>query len=193
MKTGNSRPFFEAARTHGVLPLVLGGFGAFYERDDKAFSRLSVLLGAHDAAVASGTPPPLDVAYAILLWPWAEPLLPAIEGDKVKPLYDLFRETKPAALVPKILLYDAVQTLVIMEHMIEALSTGMMRWALKKRPHYPGASQLTSLILEGSFGEGEDPFAAIYDRKFGPGPRPDGRRRRRKKFRKPAPPSDRPA
>jgi len=205
IKTGNSRPFFEAARAHGVLPLVLGGFGAFYERDDAAFSRLTALLAAHDAAVASGAPLPLDVAYALLLWPWAAPLLPALEGDKVKPLYDLFRETKPAALVPKILLYDAVQTLAIVEQMIQALETGKMRWSLKKRPHYPGASQLASLLLEGSFGEGEDPFAALYDRKFGsshgPGPRPSAsgddrprpRRRRRRKPKKPAPPSDRPA
>ncbi|MFO7734427.1 MAG: hypothetical protein R6X21_12385 [Candidatus Aminicenantes bacterium] len=199
IKTGNSRPFFEAARAHGVLPLVLGGFGAFYERDDAAFSRLTALLAAHDTAVASGAPLPLDVTYALLLWPWAAPLLPALEGDKVKPLYDLFRATTPAALVPKILLYDAVQTLAIVEQMIQALETGKMRWSLKKRPHYPGASQLASLLLEGSFGEGEDPFAALYDRKFGsshgPGPRPSAssddrpRRRRRRKPKKPAPPS----
>ena len=205
IKTGNSRPFFEAARAHGVLPLVLGGFGAFYERDDAAFSRLTTLLAAHDAAVASGAPLPLDVAYALLLWPWAAPLLPALEGDKVTPLYDLFRATKPAALVPKILLYDAIQTLVIVEQMIQALETGKMRWSLKKRPHYPGASQLASLLLEGSFGDGEDPFAALYDRKFGsshgpePHPsasgddRPRPRRRRRRKPKKPAPPSARPA
>jgi tRNA nucleotidyltransferase/poly(A) polymerase len=196
IKTGNARAFFEAARAHGILPLVLGGFGAFYDRDDAAFSRLAALLGAHAGAVASGAPPPLDVAYALLLWPWAEPLLPAIEGDKVKGLYDLFRETKPAALVPKILLYDAVQTAVITEQMIEALRTGKMRWSLRKRPHYAGASQLAALVLGGSFGEGEDPFAALFDAKFGAGPRSDGDRRRRRRRRKPktpAPPSDRPA
>lgn len=212
IKTGNARPFFEAARAHGVLSLVLGGFGAFYERDDAAFSRLTTLLAAHDAAVASGAPLPLDVAYALLLWPWAAPLLPALEGDKVTPLYDLFRATKPAALVPKILLYDAIQTLVIVEQMIQALETGKMRWSLKKRPHYPGASQLASLLIDGTFGGGADPFAALYGHKFGAAPRPpssDGdpddrgesasgddrprRRRRRRKPKKPAPPSARPA
>ncbi len=196
IKTGNARAFFEAARAHGILPLVLGGFGTFYERDGAAFDRLSALLGAHAGAVAAGAPPPLDVAYALLLWPWAEPLLPAIEGDKVKGLYDLFRETRPAALVPKILLYDAVQTVVIADQMVEALRTGQMRWSLKKRPHYAGASQLAALALGGSFGEGEDPFAALFDAKFGAGPRPAGDRRRRRRRRKPktpAPPSDRPA
>jgi poly(A) polymerase len=172
IKTGNARAFFEAARAHGILPLVLGGFGAFYERDAEAFSRLLALLGAHDAAVFAGAPPPLDVAYALLLQPWADPLLAALEGDKVKPLYDLFRDTKPAALVPKILLYDAVQTLAIVDVMIHALETGKMRWSLRKRPHYPGASQLASLLVAGTFGEGADPFAALYGRKFGAAPRP---------------------
>ncbi len=196
IKTGNARPFFEAARAYGILPLVLGGLGAFYERDDAAFARLSALLGAHAGAVAAGSPPPLDVAYALLLWPWAEPLLPSIKGDAVKGLYDLFREAKPAALVPKILLYDAVQTLVIASVMLQAYETGKMRWSLRKRPHYPGASRVAALLLGGAFGgEGEDPFAALYDGKFGAGPRQDGdrRRRRRRKPKKPAPPSDRPA
>lgn len=187
IKSGSARPFFEAARAHGLLSLTLGEFGAFYERDDEAFSRLSSFLGTLDKTVASGSPPPLDVIYAILLWPWAEPLLATLEGDKVKALYDLFREAKPAALIPKILLYDAVQTVVIVEYMVQALADGKMRWSLRKRPHYPGASRLASLLLEGSFGEGEDPFAALYDGKFGSGPRPAGRRRRRRKPRKPAP------
>lgn len=188
MKSGRARPFFQSARVHGVLPKILGAVGELYEASDDRFDKLTLLLGAFDASINSGGSPPSEVMYGLLLWPWAEPLLADIHGDKPKVLYDAFRASGSAALVPKSLLLETVNTLVIVDHMVQALVDGKMRWALKERPHYPEASRITSLLVEGSFGDCEDPFAVIYQRRFGARPRAHPRRRKRRP-RKPGPPS----
>ena len=166
LKKGASRAFFELARRHALLPIILGVVGATYERSDGAFSRLAGNLAAIDAAVARGSSPSADMVYALLLWPWAEGVLAATQGDKARALYDAFREAKAAATIPKGILLDAVQTLVIVDQMLEALTTGRMRWGVRKRAHYPGASKLASFLVQGSFGRGEDPFAGIFQDRF---------------------------
>ncbi|MGA2531584.1 MAG: hypothetical protein ABSG19_00965 [Candidatus Aminicenantales bacterium] len=191
MKSGAARPFFELARCHDLLPVILGRMGDFYQRSDDAFARLTEYLDALDAAVARGAPLAPELIYSLLLWPWARTILADAEGDKTKVLYQAFRDCKPAALVPKGILLEAVQTLVIVEHMLEALSSGRMRWALKKRAHYPFASRITALLAQGTFGEGEDPFERIFDTRFGTGRPPEKRRRRRRPRRQniPRPPA----
>jgi len=188
MKSGRARPFFQSARVHGVLPKILGAVGELYEASDDRFDKLTLLLSALDTSINSGGSPPSEVMYGLLLWPWAEPLLADIHGDKPFVLYNAFRTSGSAALIPKTLLLETVHTLVIVDHMIQALVDGKMRWALKERPRYPEASRITSLLVEGSFGDCEDPFAMIYQRRFGARPRAHPRRRKTR-LRKPIPPS----
>jgi len=171
MKSGSVRAFFQAARTHGILPRVLGNVGEIYQASDNAFERLTFLLGALDASIGAGGSPPTEVAYGLLLWPWAQPLLAAMRGDKPKVLYDAFRGARATATVPKTLLLETVHTLVIVDHMLRALEDGKMRWALKERPHYPEASRIASLLVRGTFGECDDPFSLIYRDRFGTRPR----------------------
>ncbi len=192
MKSGSVKAFFQACRTHGILPRFLGNVGEIYQASDNAFERLSFLLGALDASINSGGAPPAEVAYGLLLWPWAEPLLAAIRGDKPKVLYDAFRGAHATITVPKALLLETVHTLVIVEHMLQALEDGKMRWALKERPHYPEASRIASLLVEGNFGTCDDPFSVIYRDRFGTRPktRPHRHRRRSKKTIPPPPPAD---
>ncbi len=191
MKSGSVRAFFQAARTHGILPRFLGNVGEIYQASDNAFERLTFLLGAIDASINSGGSPPPEVAYGLLLWPWAEPLLAAIHGDKPKVLYDAFRGARATATVPKTLLLETVHTLVIVDHMLHALNDGKMRWALKERPHYLEASRLASLLVEGTFGACDDPFSLIYRNRFGTHPRSQPHRhRRRNKIVPPIPPPD---
>ncbi|MGD1010432.1 MAG: hypothetical protein ABR951_09805 [Candidatus Aminicenantales bacterium] len=180
MKSGQSRPFFELARRRSILPVILGAIGDFYQRSGDAFARLAEYLAAIDAAVGRGTPPAPELTYALLIWPWAKTILADTLGDKPKVLYEAFREAKPATQVPKSILLNAVQTLVIVEHMLEALSTGRMRWALKKRAHYPGASKICAFLVQGTFSEGEDPFERLYSARFG-AERPSEKRRRRRR------------
>ncbi len=192
MKSGSVRPFFQAARTHGILPRVLGNVGEIYQASDNAFERLTFLLGALDASIGSGGAPPPEVMYGLLLWPWAEPLLAAIIGDKPKVLYEAFRGARATATVPKSLLLETVHTLAIVDHMLRALEDGKMRWALKERPHYLEASRIASLLVEGTFGTCDDPFSIIYRDRFGAPPRsrPHRHRRRNKKIVPPQPPPD---
>jgi poly(A) polymerase len=188
MKSGSVRPFFQSARVHGILPRILGDLGEFYQASDDRFEKLTFLLGALDASINSGGSPPTEVMYGLVLWPWAEPLLADIHGDKPKVLYDAFRGGGSAALVPKALLLETVHTLVIVDHMVQALVDGKMRWALKDRPHYGEASRIASLLVEGTFGDCDDPFSVIYEQRFGSRPRPRPRRRKRRP-KKPGPPS----
>jgi hypothetical protein len=191
MKSGNVGPFFRAARRFGLLPRFLGEVGELYQASDEAFEKLAFLLGALDASIRGGGSPPAEVAYGLLLWPWAEPQLAGIEGDKPKVLYDAFRSSKAAATIPKSLLLEAVHTLAIVEHMLQSLSDGKMRWALKIRPRYPEASRIASLLFEGTFGDCDDPFSVIYRDRFGTRPRSQPHRhRRRKKPVVPPPPPD---
>jgi len=217
LKKGASRAFFELARRHALLPVILGRVGEAYQRSDEAFGRLTVNLAAIDAAVARGSSPSADMVYSLLIWPWAKPVLAATEGDKARALYDAFREAKAAATIPKGILLDAVQTLAIVDQMLEALDMGRMRWGVRKRAHYPGASKIASFLVQGTFGHGEDPFARIFAARFrgghetgheaegpeapeapgegeAPGPeaappadRPRRRRRRRPRRRRPGP------
>jgi poly(A) polymerase len=191
MKSGSLRPFLQAARRFGLLPRFLGEVGDFYQSSDEAFERLSFLIGALDASIGGGGSPPPEVALALLLWPWAEPRLAEIQGDKPKVLYDAFRGAGAAATVPKALLLEAVHALVIAEHMLRALTDGKMRWALKERPRYPEASRIVSLLVEGTFGDCDDPFARIYRARFGTQPRSRPHRHRRRK--KPVPPQPPPS
>ena len=188
IKSGSARAFFQSARLHGILSRVLGEVGDLYEASDDRSEKLASLLGVLDASINSGGSPPPEVMYGLLLWPWAEPLLADIHGDKPKVLYDAFRGARAAATIPKTLLLETVHTLVIVDHMLQALIDGKMRWALKERPHYPEASRITSLLVEGSFGGCEDPFSAIYERRFGTRPRSRPRRRKRRPG-MPGPPS----
>ena len=192
MKSGSAKAFFQACRAHGILPRFLGNVGEIYQASDNAFERLTFLLGALDASINSGGAPPAEVAYGLLLWPWAEPLLAAIRGDKPKVLYDAFRGAHTTATVPKALLLETVHTLAIVEHMLQALADGQMRWALKERPHYPEASRIASLLVQGHFGACDDPFSVIYRDRFGTRPksRPHRHRRRSKKPIPPPPPAD---
>jgi len=190
IRSGNARAFFQSARLHGILPSFLGEVGQLYEGSDDRFEKLASLLGGLDASINSGGSPPPEVMYGLLLWPWAEPLLAASHGDKPKVLYDAFRASRAAATVPKTLVLAAVHTLVIVDHMIQALLDGKMRWALKERPHYPEASRITSLLVEGSFGTCEDPFSAVYQRRFGTRPRSHPRRRRRRLKKPGTPPAE---
>jgi poly(A) polymerase len=187
MKSGRAGAFFRSARIHGILPKILGIVGELYEASDDRFDKLVPLIGALDASISSGGSPPSEVMYGLLLWPWAELLLAATPGDKPKVLYDAFRASGSAALVPKTLLLETVHTLVIADHMLQALIDGKMRWSLRERPQYPEASRIASLLVEGTFGDCEDPFALVYERRFGHRPRSKPRRKRR--FRKPIPPS----
>jgi poly(A) polymerase len=188
LKSGSFRPFLQAARRFGLLPRFLGEVGDLYQSSDEAFEKAVVLIGAVDASIAGGGSPPPEVTLGLLLWPWAEPRLAAIEGDEPKVLYDAFRSAGAAATVPKALLLEAVQTLVIAEHMLRALTDGQMRWALKERPRYPEASRVASLLVEGTFGNCEDPFSIIYRNRFGVRPRSKPHRHRRRKIKVPLPP-----
>ncbi len=184
IKSGASQPFFDLVRRQGILPIILGGIGRLYQDYDAMFRRLSIFLAAVDLAVRRGRILPPEISYSLFLWPWAEDVLAHAQGDKAKVLYDAFREAGPAVQFPKSLVLNVFQTHVIVEHMLKALSTGRMKWALKKRAHYPGAARIVSLIAGGVLADDEGEFDRLFRERF-PGGSQEKRRRRRPRRRMP--------
>ncbi len=186
MKSGASRPFFELARKYSILPIILGGIGALYQESGEAFGRLLELLSTLDAAVRRGQALRSEVAYSLLLWPWAEDILiRAPQGDKPKILFDAYREMRPAATIPKSILIDAFQALASLDTMVAAMGTGRMKWALKKRAHYALASTLFPMVTRGAAAEDQDPFERIFGERFGPAAGGEKRKRRRRRRHRP--------
>jgi poly(A) polymerase len=189
LKSGSSRPFFELARRHGILPAILGDIGQLYQESEEAFGRLAGFLEAVDEAVRRNAALHQEIAYALFLWPWAESRLAAAQGDKARVLFEAFRQVRTAVQFPKGLILDVVQTMVIVEHMLAALATGRMRWALKKRRHYALAAPISAFLTQGVLTDDGQAFDRIFDARFG-NAFPPGKRRRRRRPRKkrPGPP-----
>ena len=138
MKSGTPGPFFQSARTpRRPAALPRRRRRALRSVGRRASTRLPLLLGALDASIGSGGSPPAEVMYGLLLWPWAEPLLAASTATSPRSSTTPSAPTG-AATVPKTLLLETVHTLVIVDHMLQALADGKMRWALKRAPPLSG-------------------------------------------------------
>ncbi len=190
LKSGAARPFFLGLRRYGLLAVLLGGPGEFYERSEDAFRRLDSLLAAADASAAEGAPLSAAETYGLLFHAWAEDRLAGFSGDRFKLLHDALGEAAMTVTLPRALVADLVQTLVIANRMLAALQTGRMRWALRRRARYAEASRLCALVWEGRPGESRDPFEEMFRRRFGGAPEiRDKRRRRRRRTSKNPPPA----
>jgi poly(A) polymerase len=167
LKSGSMAPFLEKARLHGLLPVILGGIGRFYQDSDERFGLLRRLLGPADRVEAAGGQLTPTLLLSILLWPWAEPILASAEGDRLKALQEAFRAAGPAALIPRAVAVNVFQTLYILQHMLKALETGRVKWGIKKRPQFPEASALLGLLREGKLESEEGTFDRLYRSRFG--------------------------
>ena len=188
-----TQPVFEALRRHAILRHVLGRMGEDYEADAALFSRVDRLFEIKDRTLASGLELGADEVYALLFMPWVEGLVARSKGDLAKVLKDAILDAHFQASVPKALRADVIQVLMIVEQMFSALKTGRMRWALKRRAHFPQASRVCILAEKGRPPDPGESFEDLYRQAFpggtGAAPR-DGRRRRRRRRPKGAPPSN---
>jgi len=168
-----TRPVVEALRSHGLLRFILGRAGEEYESDDNRFSRLCGLLEIEDRARKAGVVISHEEMYALIFWPWIEPLL-LRDGrfDLHKTLHDQFQDLGAGATIPKLVKANVIQMLYIAGTMIQALRTGHMRWALQRRTHYDPAGRLYFLIVKGRLPEPGETFEAEFKQAFPMGARP---------------------
>jgi hypothetical protein len=143
------------------------------------FSRLSSLLEIKDRWRATGIQFSLEELYAILFWPWLEPLVAETQTDLHKVLTDAFRGAGMRVNIPRMLRSSVVEIMAIIAAMNKALQTGRMRWSLLRRPHYAPASRLFFLIFEGRPPSEGESFTDLFRKAFPSQWRPRGRRRRR--------------
>jgi len=194
LKSGASRPIFQGLRHHGLLSVLLGGPGDFYEKSEEASRRLDALLNTSDVEAARGAPLSPAETYGLLFHVWAEDRLAEFSGDRFMLLHDALGAAGMAITLPRALAADLIQTLVILDRMRRALESGRMRWALRRRARYAEASRLCALIEEGRAGESQDPFEELFRRRFGSAPvTQEKRRRRRRKPRGNPPPASTPS
>lgn len=174
-----TRPVFEALRRHGILRHVLGRLGEDFESDAELFARVDQLLSIKDQTAAAGLELGREEIYTLLFMPWVERLLIGAEGDIPKLLKDAILGARFQANVPRTLRANVIQLLIIAEHMLGALRTGRMRWALKRRPYFAQASRVCVMVERGRPLEPGESFEDLYRRAFPSGFTPRGGRRRR--------------
>jgi len=176
-----TRPVLETLRKYGILRSIFGKAGEAYESDAELFSRLGSLLDIADRARAAGVQLLIEEMYAVLFWPWLQPLLETTGVDYHKVLSDAFREAGMRVNIPRNLRADFNQILIFVAAMDRALRTGRIRWSLLQRPHFGPAQRLYFLFFKGRLPEKDESFEALFRQAFPGGGR--GRRRRRRSFR----------
>jgi poly(A) polymerase len=190
-----TRPVFEALRSRGLLGVILGRPGLDYEADAALYARLDRLLDVEDRSRRAGLKLAPEEMYALVFWPWVEPLFGREPDDAQTLLYDAFDRAGMKATLPRKLKADIVQILTILGAMARALRTGRMRWSLARRSHFGQAGRLGFLIVKGRpAGPGES-FETLIGESAGGDAAGDGaKRKRRRRRRKPkaggSPPPD---
>jgi poly(A) polymerase len=180
-----TRPVLETLRRYSVLRNIFGKTGEAYEADAGLFSKLSSLLDVVDRARTTGFLPTLEEMYAVLFWPWLEPVFETTGVDYHKVLSETIRDSGMRVNIPRNLRADFSQVLIIVAAMDRALHTGRMRWSLLQGPHFGPAQRLYFLIFKGRLPEKEESFEALFRQAF-PGAG-KGKRRRRRRPRRPRP------
>lgn len=185
MGSGFSCELFRHFCRFGILAVLFGKIGAYYEGSPDAFRILSVLLHANDSSEKSGQHLSPDARYTLLFWPWLRQLISertSRDMDIIHLLHDAVMETDMPVVIPKKLKAGIVQTVYIVMKMCSAMETGRMRWSLKKRARYADAAQIFSVISTGEILPFKDPFEHIFRGKYTcTSARPRKKRHRRKK------------
>jgi poly(A) polymerase len=175
-----TRPVMETLRKYGILRYIFGKVGEAWEADAELFSRLSSLLDIVDRTRTAGSLLTIEEMYAVLFWPWLEPLLEASGVDYHKVLSDSFRDAGMRVSIPRNLRADSSQVLIIVAAMDRALRTGRVRWSLLQRPHFGPAQRLYFLFFKGRLPEKDESFEALFRQAFPVGGKGIKRRRRRR-------------
>jgi poly(A) polymerase len=175
-----TRPVIEGLRKYGILKHIIGLAGKDYETDSPLFARLGLLLDIEDSEKSKGCKLLLDEMCAILFWPWLEHLFAGAQGDMHAILKKTFVNAKMEVILPKSLLAQVIEILVMAGKMIQALRTGRMRWSMRGRPHYAQASRLCFMIEKNRAPETEESFESLFRQAF-PQITTSGRQRRRRR------------
>lgn len=186
-----SRPVFEALSRFGVLRYILGRMGGDFENDPILFARVLSLLDLKDKTPGLGLSQ--EETYALLFWPWVEPLFAEPGGDMSVILKAAYAAAKPQAILPKAMLAGVIQIQVILGSMIRGLQTGRMRWSLRERPHFGQASRLCFLVEKGRAPDAHESFVALFHQANPGSPTGKKKRRRRRRGRRPIEPASGPA
>ncbi|MFZ2053819.1 MAG: CCA tRNA nucleotidyltransferase [Candidatus Aminicenantales bacterium] len=176
-------PVMETLRKYGILRHIFGKAGEAYEADAELFSRLSSLLDIADRARVAGAQLTIEEMYAVLFWPWLQPLLEVNGVDYHKVLSDAFRDAGMRVNIPRNLRADSSQVLVIVAALDRALRTGRIRWSVLRRPYFGPAQRLYFLIFKGRPPAKDESFEALFRQAYPSGGTERGRRRRRRKRR----------
>jgi poly(A) polymerase len=180
-----TRPVIESLRGYRLLRHVLGAVGEAYEADYALFCRLLALLDLEERARREGFLLTQDETYALVFWPWAEPLCDGVEDDPGPVIADALAKAGIQATIPRSVKADVAQILSILRSMFLALRCGRMRWSLRKRAHFAQASRLCFLIVEGKAPKEGESFESLFSRAFPASPTDSKKRRRRRPRRRP--------
>jgi len=170
-------PVFEALRKHGLLRIILGIPGEIYETDHGLYARLLSLLRIADQAKAAGEDLSLEDMYALLFWPWLEPLFGEFHPDMTKILSEALAGAEMRTSIPRTMRAGVVQIVNLVGQMRRALRTGRWRFSQQRRSHFGPAARLFFLIDQGRVPEEGESFETLFAAAFPGWPRPGKRQR----------------
>ncbi len=179
-----TRPVFEALRANGLLRHFLGKAGLDYETDPALFARVVSLLDVEERARKDGFLLSLDEIYALVFWPWLEPLFEEGGEDMAPVLGAAFQNAEMKMTIPKALRANVIQILVLMDGLIQALRSGHPRAALLHRSHLPQATRLLFLIEKGRPPADDETFESLFKAAHPEAPLEAQIRRRRRRRRR---------
>lgn len=185
LSSGCSARVFDLLLGFGMFSSILGGIGLWYERDGTGRGELVRLMEAYDTAVRSGAALGANVAYSVVLWPWAKDILEGLGhtgGDRAKGLIDRIESAGMAVTMPKAVRSAVVHIVLVVGAMMRSLERGVLKPSLMKRHEYAQALQVFSLLTRGVLQPHGDPFLEAFGQRHGHGgmPRRQGRKRRRR-------------
>jgi poly(A) polymerase len=174
-----TKPVIEILRSYRLLRYILGRAGEEYEADYGKFSRLSALLDIEDHARSEGLMVTLEEMYTLVFWPWLEDVIEESGEDMHAVLLGAFAGAGMQAVIPKSLRADIIQIMIILWHMRHAMTTGRMRWGLRKRAHFPQASRLLVMMEKERAPKDDESFESLFVRAHPSAPRGSDHGRRR--------------
>jgi len=147
----------------GIMPAMFGKIGTFYSDNPENQKNMLVNLERVDSLAKSDHTVSVQDVLTIMFKEWADRLFDDSEDcpDRPKYLHDEIISAELGIQIPKVIVANMVQILIIIHNMENFISGKSRRFNDRKKAHYADASKIFGIINNINLGI-VDPFADVY-------------------------------